>query len=99
MIYPPTMTEWDREREKSEFEQAACLYRPMSDDMANRFTVGGQEDIQDLLKPVEKTKNLKQEVLIQAAKQKRFGALTRRKLNWIPDKILCKRFNVPEPVT
>ncbi len=91
------MTEWEKEREKSEFEQAAKLYRPLSEDMASRFTVGTQEDVHDILKPVEKTANLGQQVLIEAARQKKYGRLTRKKHQWIPDKLLCKRFNVPEP--
>lgn len=32
-----------------------------------------------------------------AAKMKMFGKLTRETFEWHPDKLLCKRFNVPEP--
>lgn len=28
---------------------------------------------------------------------KMFGKLTRETLEWHPDKLLCKRFNVPDP--
>lgn len=32
-----------------------------------------------------------------AVKMKMFGNLTRDTFEWHPDKLLCKRFNVPEP--
>lgn len=30
---------------------------------------------------------------------KMFGELTRETFEWHPDKLLCKRFNVPDPYT
>lgn len=32
-----------------------------------------------------------------AVKMKMFGQLTRETFEWYPDKLLCKRFNVPDP--
>lgn len=32
-----------------------------------------------------------------AVKMKMFGQLTREAFEWHPDKLLCRRFNVPEP--
>lgn len=32
-----------------------------------------------------------------AVKMKLFGKLTRDTFEWHPDKLLCKRFNVPDP--
>lgn len=32
-----------------------------------------------------------------AVKMKMFGKMTRETFEWHPDKLLCKRFNVPEP--
>lgn len=32
-----------------------------------------------------------------AVKMKMFGKLTRDTIEWHPDKLLCKRFNVPDP--
>jgi len=32
-----------------------------------------------------------------AVKMKMFGKLTRETFEWHPDKLLCKRFNVPNP--
>lgn len=92
------MTEWEKEREKMEFEQAARLYRPLSEDLANRFTSGSQkEDVHDMLTPVGKSGDPELELLDNAAKNKMFGKFTRKTYDWIPDKVICKRFNVPEP--
>ena len=33
----------------------------------------------------------------KAAEMKMFGKLTRDTLEWHPDKLLCKRFNIPDP--
>lgn len=35
-IQPSSMTEWDKEHERSEFEQAARLYKPLSGIMNDR---------------------------------------------------------------
>lgn len=92
------MTAWQKERERTEFEQAARLYRPLSQDMADRFTSGGvQEDLHDILMPVERSVNLELQTRQEAARKKLFGVLTRRKYGWAPDRVLCKRFNIPEP--
>lgn len=32
-----------------------------------------------------------------AVNMKMFGKMTRETLEWHPDKLLCKRFNVPDP--
>lgn len=32
-----------------------------------------------------------------AVSMKMFGKLTRETMEWHPDKLLCKRFNVPDP--
>lgn len=33
----------------------------------------------------------------EAVKQKKFGKLTREDEEWHPDRLLCKRFNIPDP--
>ena len=33
----------------------------------------------------------------KAAEKKMFGKLTRDVLEWHPDRVLCKRFNIPDP--
>ena len=34
---------------------------------------------------------------VQAARANLFGVLTRQVLEWHPHRVLCKRFNVPDP--
>ena len=41
LLQPKTMTEWERERERVEFERAAHLYKPMKVNMASRFVSAG----------------------------------------------------------
>ncbi|KAG8274095.1 G patch domain-containing protein 1 [Homalodisca vitripennis] len=95
-LQPFTMTEWERERERAEFEQAARLYRPLSAAFSDRFVSAGQPDSTDPLVPVERSNDIDQDVK-NAAKCKMFGKLTRRLSEWQPHSILCKRFNIPQP--
>lgn len=39
------MTEWQREREKMEFERASALYKPISEVMSSRFVSAQSHDI------------------------------------------------------
>ncbi len=34
---------------------------------------------------------------VQAARANMFGALTREIQDWFPHRVVCKRFNVPDP--
>lgn len=91
------MTEWEAERERAEFEQAARLYRPLSAAFSDRFVSASQpDDATDPLAPVARTVDVDQDVK-DAAKMKMFGRLTRRIGEWQPHSILCKRFNIPIP--
>ena len=93
-----------------EFERAMELYRPLCGMMQNRFESGGQieENIQGGLvaqldtlvtretpsKPLEvKERDPAQ----RAAHRKHFGPLTRQRSQWKPDRLLCIRFNIPNP--
>ncbi len=49
-LQPPEMIEWEREREKMEFERASKLYKPMSNILASRFTSAKSHDISHLRK-------------------------------------------------
>lgn len=96
-LQPITMTEWEAEREKTEFEQAARLYRPLSAAFSDRFVSASQPDEStDPLAPVARTVGANQDV-VEAAKMKMFGRLTRRVGEWQPHSTLCKRFNIPPP--
>ncbi|XP_057191075.1 G patch domain-containing protein 1 [Triplophysa rosa] len=91
-----SMTEWERGREKEEFVRAALLYKPSNSSLSSRFTRAKHEDDTD---SVEVTRDQENDVDDKqaAVKMKMFGKLTRETLEWHPDKLLCKRFNIPDP--
>ncbi|KAL7833714.1 hypothetical protein AOLI_G00286740 [Acnodon oligacanthus] len=92
----PLMTEWERGREREEFIRAAVLYKPSNSLLSSRFTHGKHEDDTD---QVEVTRDQENDMDDKqaAVKMKMFGKLTRDTFEWHPDKLLCKRFNVPDP--
>lgn len=93
------MTEWECEREKTEFEQASCLFKPLSAEFSDRFVSASQpDDATDPLVIVQRTTDAKTE-MINAAKMKMFGSLTREVTDWIPNNIVYKRFNIAKPGT
>jgi len=78
--------------------------------MQNRFTSGGhvEENIQGGLvaqiesflpqeTPQPKKIPVVKDPAKQAALRKHFGPLTRKRIQWKPDRLLCIRFNVPNP--
>ncbi|XP_053472683.1 G patch domain-containing protein 1 isoform X2 [Ictalurus furcatus] len=92
----PAMTEWERSRERDEFVRASVLYKPTNSSLSSRFTRAKHEDDTDSVevpRDQEGDKDDKQ----AAVKMKMFGKLTRDTMEWHPDKLLCKRFNVPHP--
>ncbi|XP_006867451.1 PREDICTED: G patch domain-containing protein 1 [Chrysochloris asiatica] len=92
----PHMTEWERGREREEFARASQLYVSSHSTLSSRFTHAREEDDSDQVevpRDQENDVNDKQ----SAVKMKRFGKLTRDTFEWHPDKLLCKRFNVPDP--
>ncbi|XP_004693650.1 PREDICTED: G patch domain-containing protein 1 [Condylura cristata] len=91
-----SMTEWERGRERDEFARAALLYSSSHSTLSARFTHAKEEDDSDQVevpRDQENDVNDKQ----SAVKMKMFGKLTRDTFEWHPDKLLCKRFNVPDP--
>ncbi|XP_067905115.1 G patch domain-containing protein 1 isoform X2 [Heterodontus francisci] len=92
----PNMTEWEREREQYEFSRAAMLYCSTSASLSSRFTRAKlTEDTDKVEVPKEQEGDINDKEA--AVKMKMFGHLTRDKLEWHPEKLLCKRFNVPDP--
>ncbi|XP_059522986.1 G patch domain-containing protein 1 isoform X1 [Myotis daubentonii] len=92
----PSMTEWERGREREEFARAALLYASSHSTLSSRFTHAKEDDDSDKVevpRDQENDVNDKQ----SAVKMKMFGKLTRDTFEWHPDKLLCKRFNVPDP--
>lgn len=92
----PSMTEWERGRERDEFTRAALLYVSSHSTLSSRFTHAKEEDDSD---QVEVPRDQENDVSDKqsAVKMKMFGKLTRDTFEWHPDKLLCKRFNVPDP--
>lgn len=88
-IQPLSMTEWEREQERVEFEQAAKL-KQSNNYMADKF-VHSADHTTDQTDPEKDVK--------EAVRLKMFGKLTRHRSEWKPTSIVCKRFNIPEPKT
>eukprot|EP00056_Hartaetosiga_gracilis_P006873 m.101490 g.101490 ORF g.101490 m.101490 type:complete len:613 (+) comp12576_c6_seq1:38-1876(+) len=65
--------------------------------MAQRFTVGTGLTSQSLTE--EEKQELKEQVDdgMKAARMDMFGRMTRRTYEWHPDRLVCKRFGVPDP--
>lgn len=92
----PSMTEWERSRERDEFVRASILYRPTSSNLSSRFTRGKHQDDDDTVE-VNQDEEGDVDDKQAAVEMKMFGKLTRETFEWHPDKLLCKRFNVPDP--
>ncbi|XP_033081508.1 G patch domain-containing protein 1 [Trachypithecus francoisi] len=92
----PSMTEWERGRERDEFARAALLYTSSHSTLSSRFTHAKEEDDSDQIEvPRDQENDVGDKQ--SAVKMKMFGKLTRDTFEWHPDKLLCKRFNVPDP--
>ncbi|CAI9567600.1 unnamed protein product [Staurois parvus] len=90
------MTEWERSREREEFMRSAMLYKPTNSSLSSRFTRGKCEDDSDSVE-VSRDQEGDMNDKSAAVKMKMFGRLTRDRFEWHPDKLLCKRFNIPDP--
>lgn len=65
----------------------------------DKFVSASQEDSQEILAPVKKTETEHgTQEMRAAAKLKMFGPLTRISFDWQPCSLLCKRFNIAEPL-
>lgn len=82
-----SMTEWEREQERTEFEQAAKLEQS-NNYMVDKF-IHSTDPTMDKTDPQKDAK--------EAVRLKMFGKLTRERSEWKPASIVCKRFNIPEP--
>ncbi|XP_018618651.1 G patch domain-containing protein 1 isoform X2 [Scleropages formosus] len=92
----PNMTEWERGRERDEFVRAAMLYKPSSSSLSCRFTrAKHQDDDNSVEVPRDQENDVDDKQA--AVRMKMFGKLTRDTFEWHPDKLLCKRFNIPDP--
>ncbi|KFA76241.1 hypothetical protein S40288_03624 [Stachybotrys chartarum IBT 40288] len=99
---PSGVRDEDFLREMTEFYNCARIFKPMTGFMASRFTTaktttaptGGDTTGTDLIsKPEPKVVDPAEE----AAKMGMFGPMTRKVEDFLPTRLLCKRFNVKAP--
>jgi len=97
--YDGSVTEWERKRELDEFKRASILYRPLNTSISNRFTRAGiiTSEVEDGKKTDLTDFETDKSDDTEAAKIGMYGKLTRTVLEWYPDKLVCKRFNIPDP--
>ena len=74
----------------------------MSFMMASRFTSASDTNsnsnsIQNESNEIKLEPKSKQKIASEAAQKNMYGKLTRSTLEWRPAKLVCKRFNVPNP--
>lgn len=106
-IQPLSMTEWEREQERHEFEQATRIFNtsepaeetPTSyaKNLPNDPTISGKFVSSGVETSEGSQSETAEEQMKSAAKMKLFGKLTRTREPWQPATIVCKRFNIPEP--
>ena len=98
-LQPRVMTEWEREREREEFQRASHLFKPMKGEIGSRFVSAGDSETVDKGEGTSATgsENNVERSAKEAAELKMFGALTRTKEEWHPARLLCVRFNVAHP--
>jgi len=97
ILQPKTMTEWEKERERVEFERASMLFKPMKGVIGSRFvSAGGSEDADNSKEGLTEGDEAGGQAR-KAADMKMFGKLTRTVEEWHPAKLLCVRFNVAHP--
>merc|ERR1719186_1972128 len=99
ILQPKFMTDWEKERERVEFEWASMLFKPMKGVIGSRFVSAGESEDAD--KGGEGLQGGKEDggegEARRAADMKLFGQLTRTVEEWHPAKLLCVRFNVAHP--
>jgi len=98
ILQPKSMTEWEKERERVEFERASMLFKPMKGVIGSRFVSAGEsEDADKGEGGLDGGVDTEEGQARRAADMKMFGKLTRSVEEWHPAKLLCVRFNVAHP--
>merc|ERR1712142_1316209 len=72
ILQPKSMTEWEKEREKVEFERASMLFKPMKGVIGSRFVSAGASEDTDVDKGLS-TEDEEVKTLRKAADMKMFG--------------------------
>ncbi|KAJ3187072.1 hypothetical protein HDU85_007110 [Gaertneriomyces sp. JEL0708] len=89
--FPKGLSTQEAAHELLEFSKAAQIFKPLSTMMASRFTSASQQPHEEKLEKQEA------KVAVDAAQLNMYGRLTRSRVEWRPDKLLCKRFNLADP--
>jgi len=90
------MQTYECHREREEFEKSAAMFaRPAGNPNALTSTLSGPvgTTLSSRFAPSDKLEDSAE----SAARAGMFGKLTRARYEWRPDKLACKRFNVPDP--
>ncbi|KAK8775955.1 hypothetical protein V5799_030700 [Amblyomma americanum] len=94
-MQPLNMTEWEKERERKEFQRAAAICQP-NQGLESRFvSTRTLKDDDSIDVPVDKAEETPDAT--KAAQLGMFGKLTHNEFEWHPVDLLCRRFNVPNP--
>lgn len=89
----------DEPKPKTEIPEPNNTLAGFANILADKFVSARQDDSQDILEPVKKTETEHgTKEMRDAAAMKMFGPLTRITYDWQPNTLLCKRFNVAEPI-
>ncbi len=105
------LTEWEKQKEKEEFhkmyEEQMKKIAAIRKDTTSKFVSTAILNENNQEKEILKTSEIEQDKQFvdeeehkdyhQAAKEKKFGKLTRTQFEWRPHPTVCKRFNVPNP--
>jgi G patch domain-containing protein 1 len=101
---PSDMTASEFAAELGEFNKCAKLFRPMTGFMASRFTTSSSLQQSNVsTEPLKETDRFSQKLAslrdpgVEAAKVGLYGNLTRTKVQFRPDQLLCKRLNIKPP--
>ena len=100
-LFDGNATPDQRHREIYDFQLAAKMFKPLSATMSARFQPSKATNASGLLDREAPKSAIVFESTVdqrcQAAKAKMFGPLTRLTEEWHPHRLLCKRFDVPDP--
>lgn len=90
-----------KKAEEFEDKQNKAMDTAAQGSLFDRFVSASKpEDISAILEPVARSETEHGTLQMrEAARMKMFGPLTRETSDWQPCPLLCKRFNLPEPLT
>ena len=95
------MNTQDWVKEMTEFVNAARIFKPLTGSMATRFTSSSSSNIQgnmdrglDTEALIHRPSAKEEDPAEAAAKMSMYGPLTRSIVQFTPNRLLCKRFNV-----